>query len=76
MTTFNFKSEGHIKSFCSKCGSALPNVQMDGALLVVPAGCLDVEPGIKPCGHIYMANKADWDEALEKIPHFPQLPTR
>lgn len=74
--TFNFKSEGHIKSFCSECGSALPNIQMDGALLVVPAGCLDSDLGIKPQGHIYMANKANWDEGLEKVPHFTKLPNR
>ena len=30
----------HEKSFCSECGSALPRIQMNGALLVVPAGSL------------------------------------
>lgn len=72
--TFNFKSEGHIKSFCTECGSALPNIQMDGALLVVPAGCLDSEVGIKPQAHIYFASKADWDEGLENLPRFDHLP--
>lgn len=31
----------HARSFCSTCGSALPSLQLDGTLLVVPAGCLD-----------------------------------
>ncbi len=39
--TFNFNNTGHIKSFCAECGSALPNIQMDGTLLVLPAGSLD-----------------------------------
>ncbi|WP_321495480.1 GFA family protein [uncultured Desulfobacter sp.] len=51
--TFNFKSEGHIKNFCSNCGSALPNIQMDGGLLVVPAGSLDSDVQMEPQGHIY-----------------------
>ncbi|WP_027361395.1 GFA family protein [Halodesulfovibrio aestuarii] len=72
--TFNFKSTGHIKSFCSVCGSALPNIQMDGTLLVIPAGCLDSDVPIKPQGHIYVANKANWDNELQNIPEFEQLP--
>ena len=39
--TFQLPSTRHRKSFCAECGSAVPNVQMDGALLVVPAGSLD-----------------------------------
>lgn len=73
---FDFKSEGHIKSFCSNCGSALPSMQMDGGLLVVPAGSLDSDVPIKPQGHIYWGNKANWDDALEKIVKFNQLPNR
>ncbi len=72
--TFNFRSEGHIKSFCTICGSALPNIQMDGKLLVVPAGSIDSDINIKPQGHIYYANKANWDIELEKVPKFEALP--
>ena len=74
--TFNFRSEGHIKCFCTNCGSALPNIQMDGKLLVVPAGSIDSNVGIKPQGHIYYANKANWDNELEKVPTFEELPNR
>jgi hypothetical protein len=70
----NFKSTGHIKSFCSDCGSALPNIQMEGTLLVVPAGCLDSDVPIQPQGHIYFANRANWDNDLGKVPRFDQLP--
>ena len=72
--TFNFRLEGHIKSFCSNCGSALPNIQMDGKLLVVPAGSIDSDIDIKPQGHIYYASKANWDTELEKVTKFDELP--
>ncbi|MEX1377820.1 MAG: GFA family protein [Eubacteriales bacterium] len=72
--TFDFKSEGHIKSFCTICGSALPNMQLDGKLLVVPAGSLDSDIHIKPDGHIYLDKKANWDDDLEKAPKYGELP--
>lgn len=72
--TFNFRSEGHIKSFCTNCGSALPNIQMDGKLLVVPAGSIDSDINIKPQGHIYYASKANWDTEFVKVPKFEELP--
>ncbi|VDN47155.1 conserved protein of unknown function [Petrocella atlantisensis] len=71
---FNFHGEGHIKGFCTICGSALPNIQMDGNLLVVPAGSIDSNINVKPQGHIYYANKANWDTELENVPKFELLP--
>lgn len=64
---FNLPSTRHVKSFCSNCGSALPNVQMGGSVIVVPAGSLDDCAGIKPEAHIYVASKASWDEDLENL---------
>lgn len=74
--TFNFNSTGHIKSFCKTCGSALPNIQMNGTLLVVPAGSLDSDIPIRADGHIFMANKANWDFELESLPMFDKLPEK
>ena len=72
--TFNFRGEGHINCFCTNCGSALPNIQMDGKLLVVPAGSIDSDINIKPHGHIHCASKANWDTEFEKIPKYEELP--
>jgi hypothetical protein len=47
---------------------------MEGTLLVVPAGCLDSDVPMTPQGHIYFANRANWDNDLEKVPRFDQLP--
>ncbi|WP_084183219.1 GFA family protein, partial [Nevskia soli] len=35
-TQFTLPSTQHSRSFCSICGSALPSLQMNGTLLVVP----------------------------------------
>ncbi len=64
----------HKKAFCSECGSALPNLQMDGELLVVPAGCLDSYLPIVPDAHIFVTSRAEWDNDLEKLSKFDQLP--
>lgn len=72
--TFKLPATRHVHSFCSHCGSAMPNVQMDGALLVVPAGCLDADIPVEPDGHIFMANKANWDDGLELAAKFDEFP--
>lgn len=64
----------HAKSFCSTCGAAVPSIQMDGALLVVPAGSLDGEPGISPTANICVASRAGWEDAMHDIPKFEGLP--
>ncbi|MDZ3831513.1 MAG: GFA family protein [Sphingopyxis sp.] len=64
----------HERSFCGACGSALPGVQMDGALLVVPAGCLDDPIAIQPTAHISCASRADWDDGLEHVARLDGLP--
>ena len=69
-----FDLEGHIKSFCIHCGSALPNHQMDETLLVVPAGSLDTDVPIRPDGHIFHANRANWDDGLGEITFFKGPP--
>lgn len=73
--TFNLAPTRHTKSFCKECGSALPNHQMQGKLLVVPAGSLDTEISVKPTAHIFMSSKASWSFDLEDIQKFEKLPS-
>lgn len=68
-----FDFSGHIKCFCRNCGSALPNIQMDGKLLVVPAGSLDCDVPIIPDAHIFYSNRANWDNGLNDIRFFDRL---
>lgn len=73
VNTFTLPGTRHSKSFCKLCGSALPNTQNSG-LLVVPAGCLDTVIAISPNAHIFSSSKAAWDECLGCIPKFERLP--
>ncbi len=50
-------------------------VQMEGALLVVPAGSLNTEVRIRPDAHIFVASRAGWDQELEKAPAFEKFPS-
>jgi hypothetical protein len=74
VTVFNLPNTRHRHCFCSTCGSALPDLQMNGTLLKVPAGSLDTDVLIRPDTHIFFASKANWDDALEKIPKVAKLP--
>lgn len=71
---FNLPGTLHAKSFCKECGSALPNLQMEGKLLAVPAGSLNSDLKIAPEAHIFYSSKACWDEELEKIKKFETFP--
>lgn len=71
---FTLPSTQHTKCFCSICGSALPYRQMEGKLLVVPAGSLDGDLPVTPDAHIFISNRADWDKDLEKIPMTEESP--
>lgn len=75
VTSFTLQGTGHSKSFCKFCGSALPNTQSAG-LLVVPAGCLDTKISMAPIAHIFLSSKAAWDERLGKLAEFDGLPVR
>lgn len=76
ITTFRLPSTLHARSFCSICGSAVPGVQMDGKLLVVPAGCVDSELTMRPDAHLFVADRAAWDDALETVPQCQGLPSQ
>ena len=74
VTQFTLPSTQHSRSFCSICGSALPSLQMNGSLLVVPAGSLNGDISIRPNAHIFVSSRAPWDQALESIPSVPGQP--
>jgi hypothetical protein len=73
-TLFTLPSTRHCKCFCSVCGSALPSLQMEGQVLVVPAGSLDSEVPLRPDAHLFGSSRANWDRELEEIPMLQRLP--
>ena len=73
VTSFTLPGTRHSKSFCKHCGSALPNTQVEG-LLVVPAGCLDTETSMLPTAKIFSSRKAPWVVESESVKEFESLP--
>jgi hypothetical protein len=72
---FNLPATRHSRSFCRTCGSALPMMQMNGELLVVPAGSLNSQVAIRPDAHIFVSSRAHWDDALDEFPAFERFPS-
>jgi hypothetical protein len=72
---FNLPATRHSKCFCGTCGSALPIMRTSGELLVVPAGSLNSQVGIKPNAHIFVSSRAGWDDSLESIPTADRFPS-
>lgn len=75
ISRFDLPATRHSRCFCRICGSALPMAQMNGKLLVVPAGSLTDGVPIRPTAHIFVSSRAGWDEALERIPTFDGFPS-
>ncbi|NEX91681.1 GFA family protein [Caulobacter sp. 17J65-9] len=72
--SFRVPGTRHERSFCTECGAALPTVQMNGALLVVPAGSVESPVEIRPTAHVCFASRAEWDVGLEDVPKIDGLP--
>ena len=72
--TYRVPETRHQKSFCITCGSAVPSVQSEGDLMMIPAGSLDEGIARRPDAHICLSSRADWDDRLEDIPRLEGLP--
>ena len=55
-------------TFCRDCGSLMPGIR--GQRCNVPAGCLDIDPNIRPAAHIHVDDRADWFEITDNLPHY------
>lgn len=55
---------------CQVCGSLLYSVLQQGTRLHVTLGSLRDAPGIRPTGHIFVADKAPWYEITDTLPQY------
>ena len=55
-------------AFCRRCGAGVPRVSAELNIVIVPAGSLDVDPGIRPEVHIFVESKAPWFDITDDIP--------
>ena len=61
-------------SFCRHCGSPVARATPGVPMVLVPAGALDDDPGVRPSGHIYVGSKAPWYEITDGLPQFEERP--
>ncbi|MDH3582133.1 MAG: GFA family protein [Hyphomicrobiales bacterium] len=66
-------SPGIIRSFCSSCGSVVPEASSNGRI-AIPAGGLDGDPGVRPSAHIFVSSRAPWHEISDDLPQFDAYP--
>jgi hypothetical protein len=62
---------GYPVRFCSRCGSPVPAVLENGSV-VLSAGSLDGDPGVRPVRHIFVGSKAPWLELRDGLPRFEE----
>ena len=63
-------------SFCKTCGSSLPWLSKSGQVVIVPAGSLDGDPGIRPSQNIYCGSRSAWYTAASSLPENEEGPSR
>lgn len=62
-------------AFCASCASPVPRDPSQAPLVLVPAGPLDDDPGVRPQAHIYVGSKAPWFEITDGLPRFEEMPS-
>jgi len=63
------------RCFCCNCGSNVPVIEKEDKNVIIPAGTLDTDPGIKPIMHIFTGSKAQWYEITDALPQFDTFPS-
>jgi len=61
-------------NFCKQCGSSLPWAVKGGKNIIVTAGTLDDDPGIKPMWNLFWRSKASWYEESSDLPRHDEFP--
>jgi len=70
------EAKHYATCFCKRCGSSLPWLSQSGVSVVIPAGTLDEDPGIRPTQNIHWQDRAPWRVAVEDLPQYDELPPR
>jgi hypothetical protein len=63
-------------SFCKNCGSPLPWLSKSGQVVIVPAGSLDGDPGIRPTQNIHCGSRSAWYTDASSLPEHEDMPPR
>jgi len=68
------EAERFTNTFCSICGGRVPLFIENMGMVFIPAGSLDVEPGIKPQARIFSNSRAAWSCEETGLPNFEEYP--
>jgi hypothetical protein len=63
-------------AFCKNCGSSLPWAVKGGKNIVVTAGTLDDDPGLKPRCNVFWGSRAEWFDDTGNLEKFDEIPSR
>lgn len=60
--------------FCTICGSPLPHATRSAKRVVIPAGSLDDDPGVKPNCSIWWSERAPWYLTADELRRYDEEP--
>jgi len=63
-------------SFCKQCGSSLPWLSKSKKVVIVSAGTLDGDPGVRPTQNIFCGSRPDWYMDAGSLPENEEMPPR
>ena len=66
------QSERFAVWFCSECGTRMPHKVNTTDNMLIPAGTLDVDPGLKPSNSIFWQSKSSWYVSPHELPAFDE----
>ncbi len=60
--------------FCPQCGTRMPHTVKSTENMLIPAGVLDGDPGMRPENSIFWKSKAAWYVPPQEMPKFDEYP--
>ncbi len=70
-----FQSSEHGRRlFCGRCGSVTPMILKEMSLVLLPAGNLQGDPGVRPKMHMFAASRASWFPITDTLPQHAGYP--
>jgi hypothetical protein len=63
-------------SFCSRCGSQVPDPDSTSPWFEIPPGALDDDPHLRPDKHIYVDTKSPWYAITDGLPQLDKTAIR
>lgn len=69
------KESGYKVSFCTQCGSPVPNKFRGLPLYTVPAGSLDDSSSLEIVVHLHLGSQAAWDREPATGDKFDEIPS-